>query len=76
MKIETKFGYFSTAYTLLDNKVYSFQVEKIDIYVYPKLDGDKFSQLIFDVNYYDYKCKHVFNERDCFATKEELLASL
>lgn len=76
MKIETKFGYFSTAYTMLDNKVYSFQVERINIDIYPKSAGDKFSHLIFNVNYFDYQCKHVFDERDCFATKEELLASL
>lgn len=76
MKIETKFGYFSTAYTMLNNKVYSFQVERIEIYAYPKLEGDKFSPIEIKVAYFDYQCKHIFYEQDCFATKEELIASL
>ena len=36
MKIETKFDYFSKVYAMLDNKVYSFEVEKIEIYISPR----------------------------------------
>lgn len=76
MKIETKFGYFSTVFTMLDNKVYSFDVEKIDIYISPKNPGDKFSPKKIEVAYYDYMCRNRFDEKDCYASKEELLASL
>lgn len=76
MKIETKFNYFDKAYTMLDNKVYSFEVEQIEIYIRPKSVGDKFSPLKIEVRYFDYQCQHSFNESDCYASKEELLASL
>lgn len=76
MKIETKFNYLSTAYTMLDNKVYSFEVEKIEIDISPKSAGDRFSLLKIEVRYFDYQCKHSFNESECYASKEELIASL
>ncbi len=76
MKIETKFDYFTTVFTMLDNKVYSFDVEKIEIYISPKNNGDKFSPMEIAVVYYDYMCRNRFDEKDCYASKEELLASL
>lgn len=76
MKIETKFDYFSKVYTMLDNKVYSFEVEKIEIYISPKSVGSAFTPLCIEVDYFDYQCHHRFNEKDCYASKEELLASL
>ena len=76
MKIETKFDYFSKVYAMLDNKVYSFEVEKIEIYISPRTVGSAFSSLNIEVDYFDYQCHHRFNERDCYASKEELLASL
>lgn len=76
MKIETKFDYFSTVFTMLDNKVYSFDVEGIDIYISPKDTGDKFSPMKIAVFYYDYMRRNRFDEKDCYASKEELLASL
>lgn len=76
MKIETKFNYFSKAFTMLDNKVYSFEVERIEVYIYPKNTGDKFSPMNIAVIYCDYMCRNRFDEKDCYATKEELLASL
>lgn len=76
MKIETKFGYYSKVYAMHNNKVYSFEVEKIEIYISPKSVGSAFSLLEIEVYYYDYQCRHSFNERDCYASKEELLATL
>lgn len=76
MKIETKFDYFSKVYTMLDNKVYTFEVEKIEIYISPRTVGSVFSSLEKVVYYLDYQCKHSFIERDCYGSKEELLASL
>lgn len=76
MKIETKFNYYDKCYTMLDNKVYVFEVEQIDIRISPKLKGDKMSIMEINIIYFDYECKHWFNERNCFASKEELLASL
>lgn len=76
MKIETKFDYFSKVYTMLDNKVYTFEVEKIEIYITPRTAGSAFSSLEKVVYYLDYQCKHSFIERDCYGSKEELLASL
>lgn len=76
MKIETKFDYFSKVYTMLDNKVYTFEVEKIEIYISPRTVGSVFSSLEKEVYYSDYQCKHSFNESNCYASKEELLASL
>lgn len=61
---------------MLDNKVYSFDVEKIDIYISPINHGDKLSPMKITVDYYDYMCRNRFDEKDCYATKEELLASL
>lgn len=76
MKIETKFNYFNKVYTMLDNKVFSFVVEKIEIFISPKSEGSVFTPMIIEVRYFDYQCQHSFNERDCYASKEELLASL
>lgn len=76
MKIETKFDYFSKVYAMLDNKVYSFEVEKIEVSIPPNTVGSKFSALHIEVDYFDYQCHHRFNEKDCYASKEELLASL
>lgn len=76
MKVETKFGYFSKVYTMLNNKIYPFEVEKIEIYISPKSAGSEFSPLEFKVRYFDYQCKHSFYESDCYALKEELIASL
>lgn len=76
MKIETKFDYFSKVYTMLDNKVYTFEVEKIEIYITPKSVGAICTPLEIAVIYFDYQCHHRFNEKDCYASKEELLASL
>lgn len=76
MKIETKFDYFSKVYTMLDNKVYAFEVEKIDIYISPNTVGSKFPALNIEVDYFDYQCRNRFSEKDCYASKEELLASL
>ncbi|WP_305156228.1 hypothetical protein [uncultured Muribaculum sp.] len=69
-------NYFSKVFTMLDNKVYSFDVEKIDIYISPINHGDKLSPMKITVDYYDYMCRNRFDEKDCYATKEELLASL
>ena len=76
MTIETKFNYYDKCFTMLDNKVYTFEIERIDIIVTPVHAGARHTGLNRDINYYDYQCKHRFNERDCYATKEELLASL
>ena len=76
MKIETKFDYFSKVFTMLDNKVYSFEVEKIEIYISPINHGDKFSPKKIEIVYYDYMCRNRFDDKDCYASKEELLASL
>lgn len=76
MTIQIKFSYNSTVYTMLDNKVYSFEVEKIDIYITPKSVGAICTPLEIAVVYYDYQCHHRFDEQDCYATKEELIASL
>lgn len=76
MKIETKFDYFSKVYTMLDNKIYPFEVEKMKIDISPKSVGSKFSPLEIKVRYFDYQCKHSFYESDCYASKEELIASL
>lgn len=76
MTVETKFNYNSKVYAMLDNKVYSFEVEKIEIYVTPKSVGAICTPLEIAVIYYDYQCRHRFNEEDCYATKEELIASL
>ena len=61
---------------MLDNKVYSFKVEKIEIYISPRTAWSAFSSLEKTAYYLDYQCKHSFIERDCYASKEELLASL
>lgn len=76
MKIETKFGYYDKCYTMLDNKVYSFEIERIDITITPVHVGAKYTGLNRDIFYYDYQCKNRFSECDCYASKEELLASL
>lgn len=76
MKVETKFNYNSKVYTMLENKVYTFEVEKIEIYVTPESVGAICTPLKIEVIYYDYQCHHRFDEGDCYATKEELIASL
>lgn len=76
MTIQTKFSYNSKVYTMLDNKVYSFEVEKIEISITPKSPGAIYTPLEIGVCYFDYQSKHRFNEEDCYATKEELIASL
>lgn len=76
MKIETKFSYNDTVYAMSDNKVYSFNVERIEVTVTPKEPGAAFTGKNVDVVYFDYQCKRHFKEADCYSTKEELLASL
>lgn len=46
------------------------------VYITPRTAGSTFSSLEKVVYYLDYQCKHSFIERDCYASKEELLASL
>ena len=53
MTIQIKFSYNSTVYTMLDNKVYSFEVEKIEIYITPKSVGAICTPLEIAVVYYD-----------------------
>ncbi len=76
MQIETKFNYYDKVYTMLYNKVYSFEVEKIEVYITPASVGAKFTSLKIEVVYYDYMCRNRFCESDCYVSKEELLASL
>lgn len=76
MKIETKFGYLDKCYTMLDNKVYTFEVETIDVCIRSKLQGATHTGFDVSVVYYDHMCKNRFHECDCYASKEELLASL
>lgn len=70
MKIETKFGYYDKCYTMLDNKVYTFEVEKIEVYVTPKSQGAKHTGLNVSVVYCDYMCRNRFRESDCYASKD------
>ena len=69
MKIETKFSIGDKVYTMRQNEVYSFYIERIEAIVTPR-DRDRVTFI------YDSECKHIFNESACYASKEELLASL
>jgi hypothetical protein len=76
MKIETKFNINDTVWIMKGNKPYSICIYNIHVIVsaYPTdYYGTGIKQ---NVTYSDFGNHVSVNESDCYATKEELLASL
>lgn len=76
MKIETKFSINDTVWVMKDNKPHSICIWgiRINVSAYPTdYYGMGVSQSIVYSNYGNHES---VNESDCYATKEELIASL
>lgn len=76
MKIETKFSINDTVWVMQDNKPHSICIYgiRVNVSAYPTdYYGIGISQ---NVTYFDFGNHESVNESDCFATKEELIASL
>ncbi len=76
MKIETKFSINDTVWVMKNNKPHSICIYgiRVNVSAYPTgCYGIGISQ---NVSYFDFGNHESVNESDCFATKEELLASL
>lgn len=76
MRVETKFNINDTVWIMKDNKSYSFGIWGISIHVsaYPTdYYGMGVSQ---SITYSDFGNHVSVKESNCFASKEELLASL
>lgn len=77
MKIETKFSIGDTVWFMKDNKPRSFTVNSINVNIYDTPTGCNYGvERIKSVRYSDFGEHQTQFESDCFATKEELIASL
>lgn len=76
MKIETKFSINDTVWVIKDNKPHSICIYGIRVNVSAHPTGCYGTDISQNVNYFDFGNRESVNESDCYATKEELLASL
>lgn len=72
MEIKTKFDLWQEVFFLHNNKVHSFQIDSISVKAIALGGGEK----EIEISYKLCGLTDSFNEKDLFATKEELLKSL
>ena len=78
MKIETQFYPGQTLWFMLDNKPTSAYVENVNVNIYQDTSGIAKSEFVVEIGYsFRVGAKHIrYNQDICFASKEELIASL
>lgn len=72
MEIKTKFDLWQEVYFLYENKVHSFQIDSISVRVIALGGGEE----EIEISYKLCGLTDSFEEKNLFATKEELLKSL
>ena len=73
MEIKTKFDLWQEVFFLHNNKVHSFQIDSISVRVIALGGGEEEIEISYQLN---GLTTDRFDEKDLFATKEELLKSL
>lgn len=76
MKVETKFSINDTVWVMKDNKPHSICIYGIRINVSAYPTGSYGIGISQNITYFDFGNHESVSESDCFASKEELLASL